>query len=128
MNAYSLFTVFSVVLAVGQALAGTYYIAPDGSDSKGNGSPQQPWATIKHATGTVPDDGSTIIVREGLYVGASRWTEVSSSPAWSRRSILTAPVSEAPKTPTAFSTVTAARTSLLRAWSSSAPAARKATT
>ena len=50
--------------------AGTYYIAPGGSDPKGDGSAERPWATIRHATDAVPDDGSTVLCRDGLYVGA----------------------------------------------------------
>ncbi|MFB3894121.1 MAG: hypothetical protein ACE15C_19125 [Phycisphaerae bacterium] len=52
------------------ASAGTYYIAPDGSDSRGDGSARRPWASIDRATRAIPDDGSTIIIRDGLYVGA----------------------------------------------------------
>ena len=52
------------------ASAGTYYIAPNGSDAKGDGSADRPWATIHGATTASPDDGSTVIVRDGLYIGA----------------------------------------------------------
>jgi hypothetical protein len=48
--------------------AGSYYVATDGNDSSGDGSPEKPWATITHALTAVPDD-STILVRPGTYTG-----------------------------------------------------------
>jgi hypothetical protein len=45
----------------------TYYVAPTGSDTTGNGSSAAPWATIARATLLIPDDGSIIIVRNGTY-------------------------------------------------------------
>ena len=59
-----------MLLAASTSHAGTYYVAPDGSDEKGDGSTARPWATIKHATASVPDDGSTVLARDGLYTGA----------------------------------------------------------
>ncbi|MFB3890737.1 MAG: choice-of-anchor Q domain-containing protein [Phycisphaerae bacterium] len=60
----------SVLLAPLAALrAGTYYIAPNGSDSTGDGSLTRPWGSIRYATDHVPDDGSTVLLRDGLYVG-----------------------------------------------------------
>lgn len=55
---------------VGQVLADTYYVAPDGSDETGDGSADNPWATLRHATDNVPDDGSEILFRDGEYAGA----------------------------------------------------------
>jgi hypothetical protein len=49
--------------------AGTYYLAPAGDDRQGDGSRRRPWKTILHATSRVPDDGSTIVLFDGLYVG-----------------------------------------------------------
>ena len=46
----------------------TYYVATGGSDQTGDGSAGNPWATIEHAIGEVPD-GSTILVRPGTYSG-----------------------------------------------------------
>jgi hypothetical protein len=40
----------------------------DGSDSSGDGSLENPWATITHALSAVPD-GSIILVRPGTYSG-----------------------------------------------------------
>jgi hypothetical protein len=51
--------------------AGTYYVAPNGDDSTGDGSSAKPWATITHALDNVPD-GSTILVKPGLYQGRIR--------------------------------------------------------
>jgi hypothetical protein len=50
------------------AQAGEYYVATAGSDEIGDGSVTDPWATIEHALGEVPD-GSIILVRPGTYTG-----------------------------------------------------------
>ncbi len=51
---------------------GVTYVALDGSDATGDGSSASPWATITHALDSVPDDGSTILVRPGTYTGRVR--------------------------------------------------------
>ena len=51
------------------AQASTFYVATNGHDDTGDGSPNAPWATIEHAVDTVPDS-STVLVREGTYNGA----------------------------------------------------------
>lgn len=51
------------------AAQSVYYVATDGNDSSGNGSSSNPWATISRAVQQVPDDGSTVIVRNGTYTG-----------------------------------------------------------
>ena len=51
-----------------RAQSGTYYVATTGSNTTGNGSASQPWATITHALSQVPD-GSLILVRPGTYTG-----------------------------------------------------------
>jgi hypothetical protein len=48
-----------------------YYVATDGDDDGGDGSPANPWATITRALDSVPD-GSTILVRPGTYDGRVR--------------------------------------------------------
>ena len=48
-----------------------YYVATAGSDQSGNGSLSEPWGTITHALDSVPD-GSTILVRPGIYTGQVR--------------------------------------------------------
>lgn len=53
------------------ATQGIYYVASDCSDTTGDGSAAYPWATITHALDTVPD-GSTVLVRPGLYQGRVR--------------------------------------------------------
>lgn len=60
--------VFSLASATTQA--GTYYVATNGNNSTGNGSLGAPWLTISHAVNQIPDDGSTIIVRDGVYYGS----------------------------------------------------------
>jgi hypothetical protein len=49
----------------------TFYVATSGSDSTGDGSNGNPWATIEHAVDQVPD-GSTILVKPGTYNGRVR--------------------------------------------------------
>jgi hypothetical protein len=51
-----------------QGIHASYYVATNGSDTSGDGSISNPWATITHALDSVPD-GSTIIVRPGDYFG-----------------------------------------------------------
>ena len=47
--------------------ASTWYLSPSGSDSHGDGSRERPWKTIGYASGKIPDDGSTIVLLDGLY-------------------------------------------------------------
>lgn len=49
--------------------AGTYYVSITGSDTTGDGSLGNPWATLNHACLTIPDDGSTVLVMDGTYNG-----------------------------------------------------------
>jgi len=51
--------------------AGPYYVATTGSNTTGDGSAGNPWATIQHAVENVPDD-STILVKSGTYTGRVR--------------------------------------------------------
>lgn len=61
-----------VAVSLGAApTGGTYYVATDGDDDSGNGSNGNPWATITYALDTVPD-GSTILVKAGVYNGRIR--------------------------------------------------------
>ena len=58
------------------AQSGTeFFVAVDGSDSSGVGSSVNPWATIEHALGQVPDS-SSVIVRSGTYLGRIRLNRV----------------------------------------------------
>ena len=55
--------------------AADYYVAPNGNDWQGDGSAERPWLTVRKAIATVPDDGSRIILKDGLYketIGGSR--------------------------------------------------------
>ena len=56
------------VLPTGPILSATFYVAPGGDDSSGDGSPAIPWATITHALDSVPDE-SLILVGPGDYFG-----------------------------------------------------------
>lgn len=63
---------FSTVLALATAAvqAQTLYVATDGSDSAGDGSPAAPWASVGHALSYAHDhglDGATVLVRPGVY-------------------------------------------------------------
>jgi hypothetical protein len=49
------------------AAAATFHVAPAGSDATGDGSAAKPWASLDHAARRIPDDGSTVLVREGTY-------------------------------------------------------------
>ena len=51
-----------------RAETGTYWVTIAGNDATGNGSVQNPWATITHALDQVPD-GATILVGPGTYTG-----------------------------------------------------------
>ncbi|MGA1842245.1 MAG: right-handed parallel beta-helix repeat-containing protein [bacterium] len=44
----------------------TFYVATDGSDSSGDGSIGNPWATIQKAADNV-SAGDTVMIREGIY-------------------------------------------------------------
>ena len=48
-----------------------YYVAANGNNDTGDGSEGNPWATITHALDNVPD-GSTILVKPGVYTGQIR--------------------------------------------------------
>src|SRR4051812_43503516 len=51
-----------------EAAGGTYYVASNGFDDSKSGSSAHPFASITFAAGQVPD-GSTILVRPGMYKG-----------------------------------------------------------
>jgi hypothetical protein len=50
------------------APAATYFVATTGHDTTGDGSAGNPWRTITHALGQVPD-GSLVLVQPGTYTG-----------------------------------------------------------
>ena len=79
MNSYRLTLVFVILVFVASLTllippsqasvqSDEYYVAADGSDDTGDGTISKPWASIEHALGRVPD-GSTVLVRPGLYFG-----------------------------------------------------------
>ncbi len=64
--------VFLVVLSLSpQAMAQTFYVAPNGNDQAAGGSAQNPWATITFALDQV-SDGAEILVAPGTYLGRVR--------------------------------------------------------
>jgi hypothetical protein len=66
---------FALVLGLAApAAAQTFWVATDGDDGSGDGSPGAPWATIEHALSQIPD-GSLILVRPGTYSGRVRLDE-----------------------------------------------------
>src|SRR6266545_652737 len=60
-------TVLVVAMAAGVSSAGTYYVAPTGSNTAA-GTDAAPWATLQHAADVV-HAGDTVIVRAGEYQG-----------------------------------------------------------
>lgn len=71
MRARLRFLILTLAAAV-SVRGGVYYVAPEGSDAAGDGSAERPWATLTHAAANIPDDGSTVIVRDGVYRGRVR--------------------------------------------------------
>lgn len=59
--------VLALMLAV-PVSAATFYVATNGSDSNGDGSSGNPWASITHAVDNV-GDGDEVLVRPGTYNG-----------------------------------------------------------
>ncbi len=72
MYSRTLAAVVSLVLlgVPSDARAATFYLSPGGSDTGGTGARQSPWKTLQHATGKMPDDGSTLVLLDGLYDGS----------------------------------------------------------
>ncbi len=67
------FLVFGLFLFLAQGLfAQDFYVSTTGSDSTGDGSLGNPWATITNALDNAPDDGSVILVQPGTYNGRIR--------------------------------------------------------
>lgn len=69
-------------LAISAPAAGqkTYYVASGGDDRTSNGSSEKPWATIGRALQRIPDEGATVIVRDGTYQGVTRISRKFSQP------------------------------------------------
>ncbi|MDB4512060.1 hypothetical protein N9060_01220 [Arenicella sp.] len=67
------------------ANAQTFFVATTGTDQVGNGSQQQPWATIGYAIDQV-SDGATIEVSAGTYNGRVRLSQQFSDPVTIRSS------------------------------------------
>ncbi len=73
LGALFLILVSGLFLSLSESLAQspTFYVATTGSNSGGDGSSANPWATITYALDNVPD-GSTILVQPGTYNGRIR--------------------------------------------------------
>jgi len=69
----------ALLLAPSFAFAATYYVAPNGSDTAGNGSSSAPWATIGHGVSRLRS-GDTLIVRAGTYYGVENFINTRRSP------------------------------------------------
>ncbi len=57
----------AVLVLSGICQAGTYHIAPDGNNTSGDGTYANPWYNLWYAASQIPDDGSTIIMKDGVY-------------------------------------------------------------
>ncbi len=62
---------FLFVLTIAFKVNAAYHVATDGDDSSGNGTLNNPWATIDKAVEMVPD-GALILVHQGIYFGRVR--------------------------------------------------------
>lgn len=51
-----------------QGTGQTFYLSPEGSDA-GDGSLARPWRTLAHAASRIPDNGSTVLLLDGVYEG-----------------------------------------------------------
>ena len=73
-------TAAGVARADGEPCAFWVAPAPLGNDA-GPGSQTEPWATLRHATATVPDAGCTVWFSPGVYEGQSNVTRRFTAPA-----------------------------------------------
>jgi len=64
---YLLYLAAVVLCVTAPAVAGTFYVATNGSDA-GPGSAAQPWASLQHAVDAIRP-GDTILVESGTYAG-----------------------------------------------------------
>ena len=62
----------ALLFATSAVYGSTYYVAPTGIDTAGNGTAARPWKTLQYAITAIPDDGSTVLVRPGVYNGRIR--------------------------------------------------------
>lgn len=62
----------SYVVYLGITAGNTYYVATTGSDTRGDGSNANPWATIGYGIGRM-QSGDTLIVKRGTYIGTANF-------------------------------------------------------
>lgn len=74
------------LLPAPQARAATWYVAPDGDDTDGNGSQGNPWASITHAVDNATG-GDLVLVEPGTYNGRQRLREAFDVPVTVRSRI-----------------------------------------
>jgi hypothetical protein len=74
------------LLALSTARAATWYVATDGSDATGDGSPASPWATITHAVDNA-GSGDLVLVAPGTYNGRQRLRQQFDTPVTVRSSV-----------------------------------------
>jgi hypothetical protein len=63
----SLFFILTAILMCSSSWAATYYVAPSGNDTSGNGSSTSPWKTLSTACAKVKSSGDTIYLNSGSY-------------------------------------------------------------
>lgn len=61
--------------------SGTYYVSSYAEAEKGDGTFDNPWASLSEAVAKVPDDGSTVLVLDGTYHGHVRFNRRFSTAA-----------------------------------------------
>ena len=80
-----LFGITALMLCANTALAATFYVSPQGQNSPGLGSQQQPWATISYAIDQV-SGGDVIEVLPGTYNGRVQLDRFFNTPVTIRSS------------------------------------------
>ena len=57
-------------MALCETIAGTFHVAPNGTDTATGGTAASPWQTVSYAVRNVPKDSPcTIVVKDGVYGG-----------------------------------------------------------
>lgn len=87
MKRVSVFLAMTLILATpAVAQAAAWYVATDGSDAVGDGSPGNPWATITHAVDNA-GSGDLVLVAPGTYNGRQRLRQQFDMPVTVRSSV-----------------------------------------
>ena len=76
-----MFAVLFAAAAHAEAQPCTYWVAPPPAGNDGNsGSFASPWATLDHASASVPDDTCTVLFQDGVYTGTHSLYERFATP------------------------------------------------